>query len=100
MSGILTVTPTEPPAPDTPPVEPPAVTPPEVPPTEPVVEAVREVQCSYCNDTHEIIHGGVIPCPYCTEEGIAKYGLLAIDPASLDAEAQKGYVESRRTLGI
>lgn len=96
MTGILSVTPTEPPAPEVPPVEPPAVTPPEVPPT----EVVREVQCSYCNDTHEIIHGGVIPCPYCTEEGIAKYGLLAIDPAKLDAEAQKGYVESRRTLGI
>jgi hypothetical protein len=70
-------------------------------PDAPEVELVEDgIDCDKCKNTRQIVHGGVIPCPYCTKEGIAQYGILTLDPTKLTDEEKAGYLESRRALGI
>ena len=75
---------------------------PDSPPkVEKEVELVEDgIDCDKCNNTRQIVHGGVIPCPYCTKEGIAQFGILTLDPTKLTDEEKAGYLESRRALGI
>jgi hypothetical protein len=37
------------------------------------VPADTDPKCTHCFDTKKILHGVEIPCPWCTDEGKAKY---------------------------